>query len=398
MASKELFEKVLKKFKSSGKRNYDFLIKAGPKFKDSCLKMCQKMFSNECFPSSFKETTLHMIFKGKGNKEEFSNNRFVHCKSWLPRLAEALIVEGEMKAPLLKNSTRFQVGGQTGHRPEELLFCLKSVLARYLAEGRVMIGQCHDVAKFFDKEVASDTFDVLYRRGVEPEVFRLWALLGNTSIQIRTGVGITDKEDIGVVIGQGTIGGALASQASLDDGIQGQFEGSQEELRYGSVEMGPLMFQDDLLAGSPGLTEARAANMRINMVMKEKRLRLNKDKSVCLVWGSAKQKKEIKEELKMNPLKCGEVVMIMTDSDNWLGDYLHSDGLAASALQTIIQREDKVKGSALEIAAIVDDWRSHLVGGFETGLLLLESCCVSSLLHNSGSWVDLSKPAEKQLE
>ena len=117
-----------------------------------------------------------------------------------------------------------------------------------------------------------------------------------------------------------------------------------------------------------------------------------------MVWGSAKQKKEIKEELKMNPLKCGEVVMIMTDSDKWLGDYLHSDGLAASALQTIIQREDKVKGAALEIAAIVDDWRSHLVGGFETGLLLLESCCVSSLLHNSGSWVDLSKPAEKRLE
>ena len=118
---------------------------------------------------------------------------------------------GVHKAPLLKNSTRFQVGGQTGHRPEELLFCLKSVLARYLAEGRVMIGQCHDVAKFFDKEVASDTFDVLYRRGVEPEVCRLWALLGNTSIQIRTGVGMTDKEDIGVVIGQGTIEDALAS-------------------------------------------------------------------------------------------------------------------------------------------------------------------------------------------
>ena len=45
---------------------------------------------------------------------------------------------------------------------------MKSVLARYLAEGRPMIGQCHDVSKFFDKEVASDTFDVLYRRGVDP--------------------------------------------------------------------------------------------------------------------------------------------------------------------------------------------------------------------------------------
>ena len=111
--------------------------------------------------------------------------------------------------------------------------------------------------------------------------------------------------------------------------------------------------------------------------MKEKRLCLNKDKSVCLLWGSARQKSNMKEELKMNPLKCGEVEMIMTDCDKWLGDYLHTDGLAASVLETIIQREGKVKGAALEIAAIVDDWRSHVVGGFVSGLLLWESCCIS---------------------
>ena len=65
------------------------------------------------------------------------------------------------------------------------------------------------------------------------------------------------------------------------------------------------MFQDDLLAGSPGLTEARTANMRVAMVMREKRLRLNKDKSVCLVWGSSKQKKEIMKELEKNPSSVG---------------------------------------------------------------------------------------------
>ena len=57
-----------------------------------------------------------------------------------------------------------------------------------------------------------------------------------------------------------------------------------------------------------------------------------------------------------------------------------------------------MKGAALEIATIVEDWRSHLVGGFVTGFLLWESCCVSSLLHNSGSWIELSRPAEKRLE
>ena len=70
----------------------------------------------------------------------------------------------------------------------------------------------------------------------------------------------------------------------------------------------------------------------------------------------------------------------MKDADKWLGDYLNTDGLAASVIETITQREGKVKGEALEIAAIVDN------------------SCVSSLPHNSGSWVKLSGQAEQRLE
>ena len=113
-----------------------------------------------------------------------------------------------MKAPLVEGSSMYQVGGQAGHRPEELLFAFKSVLAWYSATKKVVVGQCHDVAKFFDKEVAADTLDVMYRRQVDPKICRLWAKLNDTRIQVRTGVGTSDKAKIGIVIGQGTMGGA----------------------------------------------------------------------------------------------------------------------------------------------------------------------------------------------
>ena len=251
---------------------------------------------------------------------------------------------------------------------------------------------------FFDKEVASDTMDVLYRRGVDPKVCRLWAKLNETRIQVRTGVGNTEKAEIGTVIGQGTIGGAIASQGSLDDGIRDQFQGSQEEIQHGSVEMGPLIFQDDLLETSPGVIEARAANIRVATVMHQKRLTLNEDKSVCLVWGTDKQKQKIKEELEERPLMCGQVLIKMVKFDKWLGDYLHNEGLAESVLETVKQREGKVKGAALEIADIVEDWRARTVGGFVSGLFLWESCCIPSLLYNAGSWQGISKDAEKRLD
>ena len=58
----DLFDFVISKFKKSQKRNYDFLVKAGSSFKSSVFKFCQLMFKEEVFPSTFKDTTLHMVF------------------------------------------------------------------------------------------------------------------------------------------------------------------------------------------------------------------------------------------------------------------------------------------------------------------------------------------------
>ena len=38
------------------------------------------------------------------------------------------------------------------------------------------------------------------------------------------------------------------------------------------------------------------------------------------------------------------------------------------------------------------------MGGFQTGLVLWESCVIPSLLYNSSTWVEVSKDEEKALE
>ena len=125
------FKKNVEKFKQSRKRSYDFLTKAGKGFQDSVFKACERMFEEEKFPSKFSYTTLHMIYKGKGSREILPNNRFIHCKDWLPRAAEGLVVEDGLKEPLIAGSSIYQIGGQPGHRPEELVFSLKSIIALY---------------------------------------------------------------------------------------------------------------------------------------------------------------------------------------------------------------------------------------------------------------------------
>ena len=74
-----------------------------------------------------------------------------------------------------------------------------------------------------------------------------------------------------------------------------------------------------------------------------------------------------------------------------------SGGLPKSVAATVQSREGKIRGACLEIAQIVNDWRAHIVGGMETGLLLWEACCVPSLFNGAGSLIEISKATEKKL-
>jgi hypothetical protein len=397
---KVTFDKVIEKFKKSNKRNYDFLIRSSESFQGVVFKLCQIMAAEETFPESFRNTTLHMIFKGgKGRREVLSDNRFIHSKPWLPRAAEACVVEEGLKGPLVEGSSMYQIGGQPGHRAEELIFVMKSIIAHQRAKGKALIIQCWDLSKYFDKEMIEDAILTCYKRKVNPKAARIWYKLNqNTRIQVKTGVGMSDFTEVGAVVGQGTIGGALVSQAVLDEAISEEFcPGEEHEANYGQVPMQPCMFQDDLIHAALGTKEAREAGDKIHKAIKKRGLNLNETKSVYIIVGTKKQKETLREEFESNPLMCGATKMIQKEKDKWLGQQLASGGLADSVAATVAAREGKIRGAGLEIANIVNDWRSQAAGGMETALLLWEACCIPSLLHGAGTWVDITRATERKL-
>ena len=63
-------------------------------------------------------------------KEDLEANPFIHCKEWMPRTVESLVVSNMEQS--IKNSTSmFQIGGVSGHRPRENLFSVKSIIGKY---------------------------------------------------------------------------------------------------------------------------------------------------------------------------------------------------------------------------------------------------------------------------
>ena len=51
--TKEAFQRVLSKFKTNNKRNYDFLVKGGEKFKHSIYLLVKRMIEEERFGDKF---------------------------------------------------------------------------------------------------------------------------------------------------------------------------------------------------------------------------------------------------------------------------------------------------------------------------------------------------------
>ena len=116
-----------------------------------------------------------------------------------------------------------------------------------------------------------------------------------------------------------------------------------------------------------------------------------------MIIGSKKQQKETRIELSINPLWCGDFEMKEKKVYKWLGQYISCEGLADSVAETVKMRDGKVRGACLEIAQIVNDWRSHLAGGMRTAITLWESCCVPSLMHGASTWTDISPDTVKRL-
>ena len=81
----------------------------------------------------------------------------------------------------------------------------------------------------------------------------------------------------------------------------------------------------------------------------------------------------------------------------WLGQYLSCEGLADLVLETVKNIYGKVRRACLDIVQIVNDWRSHLAGVMMTAFTLRERCCVPSLLHGAGTWVEITHETVRKL-
>ena len=88
--TEEMFEEAVSRFKKKNKKCYEFITKSGTMFKDAVFKIFKRIWQTEEIPSAWDLTTLVQIYKGAGAREKLENNRFIHSKTWMPKLFESI--------------------------------------------------------------------------------------------------------------------------------------------------------------------------------------------------------------------------------------------------------------------------------------------------------------------
>ena len=79
---------------------------------------------------------------------------------------------------------------------------------------------------------------------------------------------MTRYGNVGAVVGQGKLGGAVVNQAVSDEGVTVYFSpGGAFQVKYGDVAMAPLKWLDDINVAEQ-LEQSRDINKGINLVMK----------------------------------------------------------------------------------------------------------------------------------
>ena len=284
-------------------------------------------------------------------------------------------------------------------------------MALYEKKGEALVITMFDLSKYFDRENIYDCCNELYRSQVRGKVYRLlFSLNKNSKIRVRTPVGDSQSAETGPCLTQGSVEGAVWSAVNLDNGVKDFFHGEPEnnepesdsaeiieDVKYGEVEIKPLLFQDDVANTANSLKAAQLANTRMEELIDSKSLLLNLDKCCFLVAGGKKARVKMSKEVANSPLILCNREIKQVESNKYLGCYL-AQTVSDSISVTVSNRIGLASRSIYEIRAIIEDSRSQSLGSVEVGINLWEMTVIPMLYYSCEVFYETPAKTIKMLD
>jgi hypothetical protein len=158
------------------------------------------------------------------------------------------------------------------------------------------------------------------------------------------------------------------------------------------VRLQPICYQDDVgtLCADAEMADDQAD--KLSDMIKTKALEAHPDKTGYLILGSKKYKTEQEDKIRQKPIKFEKFVLEQKTKYKYLGQVI-KDNLAQSVIATIEDRQGKIKGAAIEVKSLIEDFTMQSIGGLVAAWELWEKALVPSLLSGAGTWLGVTKEA-----
>ena len=396
------FLEVIEKIKKNNKNVYRDFMKTGDKFKYAIFLFYQKCYVLETMPECFYETELLRLYKGKGNRLDLNKNRYIHLKTWGPKVYEKLLMT-KMEAKLFRNTPECQVGGQKMGSTNEHLAALITTMRRVEEKQQKGAVIYMDIKACFDRVRLTDILFEAVQSGVIGRPLKnIKQYTDNLIIHMQGDDDVTRTRVINNSTGQGTgfapVGTSMVMSKTLEVKAE-MLEGREKLILIGEIDGIKLyheFFVDDLSKNNMTKEELHVNCKIITQMLNELRLDAHPDKSGILVYGEKRD--EFKDEIAENQPEVQGFKMAFKSEETYLGMIFSELGASDSITKTIDARRIKCLVKAADIKRKLEDERMEGVGWLAGAVLIHSAVIMSTLTYGAAALIGLDDTQWASLE
>ena len=343
----------------------------------SMVKMFNGIKENLKIPSFFQKVTITSLYKNKGPKNDFANQRGIFNVSKVRSILDKIIYEDVYKT-IDDKLSQSNIGGRKGRNIRDHLFIVYGILTDVINGSCPTVDiQSIDIRKCFDEMWFEDAHNDLYDVKITDNKFALIAKLDEAAnVIVKTPCGVTEEFELNKLVMQGSVFGPIKATTQIDTVGRDCRNYNQGMFLYKNVlSIVPLSFIDDCLGFSKCGSDTVELNAILNTKISSKKLRLSEEKCHHLHFSKSSSKC-------YTSLKSDKSTMKKSSKCSYLGDILSTDG---SIDATIEQRRQKGIGICSQITGIVNGLS---LGNyyFKIGFFLREVMLINGILTNSDVW------------
>ena len=390
----EELEKVLKYLKKSKSRDPYFLANeifhpevAGKDLKLAILKMMNQIKKQQKYPKSLELCNISSIYKRKGSRNNFSNQRGIFRVTIFRSILDRLLYNDNYET-IDNNLTDSNVGARKGRNIRDNLFVVGAILNDVVngKAGPIDLN-VYDVETCFDSLWLSECINDLHEAGMKNDNLPLLYLENlNAQIAIKTQDLISKRENIGNIVMQGSVWGSLKCTSTMEKLGMFKYKNDMCYKYKGIVDVPSLGMVDDICDISECGNKSVQSNAVLNTIVETKKLKLSGTKCHKIHIG--------KNHQTCPDLKVHENTMHESQKEKYLGDYIVSSGKLTPNIEA---RRNRAQGIISDILTILEDVP---LGNrkLEIGLKLRQAMFINGVLYSSEAWSSISEAEYRMLE